>query len=357
MEHYYQQFVKTLKNFIRDLNRYVPNEGCKKFLECFNDLDMYKVILRYEGMMREHEDKLKNMDESVFNNKLVVFPGIELQSLWKDIKEEKKKKIFTYLHMLLVISDMMIKSGESESKNANEENFNPYLGVGNSSESLSVSEICSNNLPEDKPTKPGLGSLANMIGVDKMFNIKQLTDQLKNMKKEDIDEATKSLKSLFGNNIDDGTSEVISDMLTNIKDELGKDDISEGNPLDNIVKIAESVAAKMKPKMENGSIDMSKLWSSTQNLTSQFKDQNGQELFGKNGFNPLDVIGKMMGNQNSSNPLNPLNPQGPSSQSPPGPPGPPNMTQEEYMNKCNEMLKNMGMNNINFDDVNKNNKK
>ena len=125
-----------------------------------------------------------------------------------------------------------------------------------------------------------------MVGIDKMLNLGELTEQLKNMKKEDIDEATNSIKCLLGN--DDNTSNLVSDMLMNIQDELKKENISNGNPLDNIVKIAESVASKMKPKMDEDGVDMNKLWQSTQNLANQCANENGNSLFG-NGNNPFDL--------------------------------------------------------------------
>ncbi len=154
------------------------------------------------------------------------------------------------------------------------------------------------------------------------------------MKKEDIDEATNSIKSLLGNNVDDNTSNLISDMLTNIKDELQKEDMSSGNPLDSIVKIAESVASKIKPKIEEDGIDMTQLWNSTQTLANQCKDQNGNDLFGGN-MNPFELVNQMMGG------LDNQNPQGMQ----------PNMTQEEYLNNCNEMLQSMGMRNIDFNNL------
>jgi len=357
MEHYYQKFVKTLRDFLKDLNRYVPNDGCTQFLECFDRLDMHKVILRYVGIMREHEQRLKEFNESVFTQPLVVFPGINLSELWQKVPNEKKKKLFIYLHTLLVISDMMIQSADgaesnsvpsvnaSETNNSSENSeekkpleFNPYVGVGGDNV-LSVDQMYSGELPEDQTVqKPGLGSLANMVGIDKMLNLKDLTDQLKNMKKEDIDEATNSIKSMLGTNVNEETSNLISDMLTNIQDELKNGDVSSGNPLDNIVKIAESVASKMKPKMDEGGVDMSQLWNSTQNLANQCTDGNGNNLFG-NGMNPFDLVNKMMGG--AVNPNNPQMPQG----NMPSPdqllnnlPVPPGMTREQYIQQCQQML-------------------
>jgi hypothetical protein len=372
MEHFYNKFVKTLRDFLKDLNRYVPNDGCTQFLKCYDQLDMHKVILRYVGMMKEHEQHLKDMDECVFSEQLIVFPGINLTELWTKIPNEKKNKIFIYLHTLLVISDMMIQSiSENEISQASTETnndsevspllpvstkitsevcnnleFNPYIGIGGEESNLSVNEMYSGKLPDEQIQKPGLSSLASMVGIDKMLNLSELTDQLKNMKKEDIDEATNSIKCLLGD--DENTTNLVSDMLTNIQAELKKEDISSGNPLDNIVKIAESVASKMQPQMDEDGIDMSKLWQSTQNLANQCSDDNGNNIFG-NGMNPFDLINQMMGGMNSGNPGNHIlinqMMEGMKSNNSFNPedimnnlPVPPGMTKEEYLNQSKNMF-------------------
>ena len=355
MEHYYNKFIKTLRDFLKDLNRYVPNDGCTKFLECFDKLDMHKVILRYVGIMREHEAKLKDFDESVFNTPLYVFPGINLSELMNKVAAEKKKKVFIYLHTLLVISDMMVQSANDEpaleKSNTIDSNgetqtkpleFNPYIGIGTDNSELSATDMYSAKFPEEPQQKPGIGTIANMIGIDKVLNLKQLTEQLKNMTKEDIDEATNSIKNLLGNNIDEKTSDLLSDMLCNISDELKNDTMTQGNPLDNIVKIAESVAGKMRPKIDQNNIDVTSLWNSTQSLAEKCKDENGNNLF-SNGMNPFDLMNKMIANkgngQNAAPNMDQLNEI---MNSLPLPPGMNRQQQQQYMNQYMNMLNGNG---------------
>lgn len=324
MEHYYNKFVKTLRDFLKDLNRYAPNDGCSEFLKNFDQLDMHKVILRYIGMMKEYEQQLKNMDETIFSNQLIVLPGINLSDIWVHVPTEKKKKVFIYLHTLLVISDMMIQSDNdtpnsnimsdmpnsnivSDTTNSNDvsvtpSEFNPYVGVGNTdNNTLSVNEMYSGKLPDEAPTQssmPGLGSMAGMVGLDKMLNLGKLTDQLKNMTKEDIDGKTNSIKSLLKDlgNDDDNITDFFADMLTTLQSDLKNDkNIDGGNPMDIISNIANSVESKMKSPTENN-IDVSKLMQTFQNLATKCTDENGKNMFG-NGINPFDMINKMMSGQ------------------------------------------------------------
>lgn len=55
----------------------------------------------------------------------------------------------------------------------------------------------------------------------------------------------------------------------------------------------------MKPKMDGNNIDMSKLWSSTQNLANNCKDEKGNSVFAE-GMNPFDMLNKMMGKVNGA---------------------------------------------------------
>jgi flagellar hook-basal body complex protein FliE len=328
MENSYTAFVQNLHKFVSDLNRYVPNKGSQDFLKVFNKLDMGKVILRYLSTMRDYEDKLQAKDESIFTLNLDVFPGIELDELWQQLSSGQKKKVWTYLQILYIQSELILdyentqqSSDKQEtlgnmisnvteyqnevSKNAeNDETsvksnddtdvtdvvdantgdelttlqFDPFVGVGNANEEYSTNDMFAGieNLPDEKMT-PGLSSLANLVGIDKMIpNLDELKNQLKNMDKKDIDDATNNIKSLLGDNVNDQTSDLISDMLTNITDELKKEDMEQGDPLQNIFKIAETVATRMKPKVENSNVDMQELLNSTQNIASNCKDSEGK---------------------------------------------------------------------------------
>lgn len=394
MENYYTEFVKNLHKFLSDLNRYVPTKETQEFLTVFDKIDMGKVMLRYLKLMNENENRLKSRDETIFNDSFVILPGMDLSNIWKQLNPKQKDKIFTYLQILYIQAELILNNKEIEAipekteaiqkmikdvktyakeekhlaevkPDAKEEittihthteskseevkkeekqlveanpnlEFDPYVGIGNANEEYSAGEMFAgiSNLP-DEGFKPGLGSFAGMIGIDKMINIEELSTQLKNMKKEDIDEATKNIKSLLGNNVDDKTTAILSDMLTNITEELKKDTIGKGNPLDNIIRIAETVASKIKPKIHNENIDMSKLWSTTQNLAQNCKDENGNKLF-QGGTNPLDLINKMMGATMGAT-------MGGNTSQP--------MKEEDYLKNCNKMLKDMGIDNLDLSNM------
>ena len=370
METHYKNFLTIFYKFIFDLNRYSPN-STQKALDIYNDLDMAKVIFRTYHLLKDNLLCIQSKNDTLFLQQFIILPEVDLAIIWPNLIKGQKDKIWTYLNILYLEADFLMNpelqqpsqlsqpsqpllqlqpsqpSQPSESKEliktestelvvkSNEPehlNFNPYIGIGtNDNQEYGVNEMFSAlpTLDEDKPSGPGLEAIAKAIGLNKMVNMDELTSQLKNMKKEDIENATNSIKGLLGDNIDEKTSALITDMLTNISDEMKNNEMGKGDPIKNILNIAESVASKMKPKIENDNIDMSQLINSTQIFANQCKDSNGKPMFdGK--MNPFALLGQIANSMNQNPNSNPN----------------PTQSNEEQAKQCNDMLKSMGMGNM-----------
>jgi len=196
-----------------------------------------------------------------------------------------------------IYADLKAKLPQSILNKYVNKEFDPFVGVGVTKKDYSVQDLMESTATIPKETgMSGLGGLTSMLGVDKMFDMSKLTEQLKNISKEDIDEATQNIKELLGNNVDSNTSDMINMMLHDITDELKKENLGEGNPISNIGKIAETVAQKVMPKIDPKKIDMSKIFNSTQNLAKNLADKQGNKIFGDKE-NPLAMLSNIMENQ------------------------------------------------------------
>jgi len=359
MEQHYKNFVTTLYTFMEALNRYYPNENIQKFISVYDKLDISKVIFKIAIVTKEHQVFITEKNSQMFNQSCFILPEIDLSAHWQKLSTGQKNKVWTYLQILSIESEFLINYDKSKTTTSTsiplnpppmpEETsvqssttattvtkspeepavkkpleFNPYVGIGSNDQSYGVEDMYSANpsLAEDKPSAPGIGSVISMLGVDKMINMEDLSNQLKNMKKEDIDTATNTIRSFLGPNVDENTTTLISDMLTGITTELKLKDLSNGDPLSNIMKIAETVATKMQPQMIEKGIDMSALLNSTQNLANQCKDDKGNPIFGGEN-NPFSMLSQLTNTLNGSMSEN--------------------MTEDQYIKNCNDMLKNMGM--------------
>lgn len=343
----YKQFKKTLFNFISDLNRYSPTDGLNKVIQMYDKLDINLVIKRFHGVMNQYKDDVKKKDAGIFSNEVNVLPGVELKGIWEKLSVGQKNKVWIYLNVLLSISELIL-SVESNNNNNNNNNiktinspnipnteeFNPYEGVGANDDNYDVNDLYKPSKLDKEQTSgsaTGISAIASMTGLDKMINMDELSEQLANMKDEDILSATDNIKGLLGSNVDSKTTDTITNMLSNITSELKNTDLKSGNALENIVKIAENVASKMGPSIDNNDFDINGLLNSTQNIanmTKDYKNEKGESMF-KDGLNPFDLINKVM-NNGSGSPVD----------------------ENEYVNKCKDILGNMGLDNTNLDNLN-----
>jgi len=348
MEQNFDGFIRTLYQFLVALNRYVPTEKIKELISVYKDLPMDQVCLRYFAMMRDHIDKVNSRDASIFDQPLLILPNnIDISAIWLKLSKKQKEKVWVYMKMLYTFCEIILTSDIPESENTEEPEpepepelkpkpepesiqeeftFNPYIGVGPSDGKYGINEMYSgpDQLPGNEKSL-GMGSMAGLLGLDRMFNINELKEQLKNMSKEDIDSATKNLKDLLGTSVSENTNELISDMLSNITTELKNEQNTDGDPLDSIMRIAESVATKLQPKIEEKNINVHELLQSTKGLTNNLTDEAGNAIF-QGASNPFNLVNQMMGNiANSGRDPN-------------------QMTEQDCINECSNMLRHMGMN-------------
>lgn len=347
MEEHYKNFITTLYKFIYDLNRYVPNSGSQEILQIYDKLDTAKVIFRLYHLLNSNIEKVKNKDETLFNTTFIMLPNIDLSVHWSKLIKGQKDKLWLYLNILYVETDILVNSKQDpqqttvkdvkDNKEVNDtkeegpvvkkDDFDPFVGVGSNNEEFGVEQMYSSvpSLEDDKPSGVGIEAIMNLTGFDKMINMNDLTSQLKNMSKEDIDNATNSIKSYLGPNVDSKTTDLISDMLMSVSEELKNNNgLTNGaNPITTIKNIAETVASKMRPNIEKNNIDVTQLLNATQAFGNNLKDKNGNPMFGSGNVNPFALLTQIAGGMNSGTITE--------------------QQQQQYMNQCNDMLQNMGI--------------
>ena len=216
-------------------------------------------------------------------------------------------KILKEINYARIKKDFMTAFPEQEIEVVNVMNLDvdPFLlGVGsNNNQDFGVDNmIASTQDIKNDVTTPGISSIAKMLGVDKMLNMEELSKQLKNINKSEIDEATANIKNLLGSNVDENTSDMIGNILNDITDQLKASDLSNGDPIQNIISIAERVAQNTLPKIDKNKVDIKKVFESTQNLANNYKDKDGKPLMANfgNGVNPLDILSSLMQNPNNA---------------------------------------------------------
>ena len=296
------------------------------------------VSNNYE-LLRDQSPKLFQLKVIKEDNKEVtvtIIPGLDMIYSWYCLSENDRTNLWFYIENMFISGTKMIhlvnetNTNSFDTKILKEINYarikkdfmtafpeqeievvnimnldvDPFLlGVGsNDNEDFGVDNmIASTQDIKNEVTSPGISSMAKMLGVDKMLNMEELSKQLKNINKSEIDEATANIKNLLGSNVDENTSDMIGNILNDITDQLKASDLSNGDPIQNIISIAERVAQNTLPKIDKNKVDIKKVFESTQNLANNYKDKDGKPFMANfgNGANPLDILSSLMQNPNS----------------------------------------------------------
>ncbi len=336
----------TSKNFLNSImNGEMTMDGVSGIIK-----KIFTAVSTNYDCLTQNNPKLFQLKTLNSNNKQVtmtIIPGTDMIYSWYCLSNEDKSALWFYLDNMFVSGTKMIhlvnetsvntfdvkllkelnykklkmcfleQFPEQEVINVMNLDIDPFLGVGTSGD-FSIEQMleATKDMPKG-PDAPGIGSMAKMFGVDKMFNMEELSKQLKNINKSEIDEATKNIQKLLGSNVDENTSDMIGTILSDITDHLKTSDLSNGDPIQNIINIAEKVAQKAIPKIDQNKVDMKKIFESTQNLANNYKDQNGNPLMG-NG-NPLSMLTSLLQNPNMSS----------------------NMSEQDQMKMAQDMMKNL----------------
>jgi hypothetical protein len=292
------------------------------------------VSSNYE-LLKEKNPKLFQLKVNKEDGRQVtmtIIPGLDMMYSWYCLSGEERDNLWFYLENMFVSGTKMIhlvnetSTSSFDTKILKEINYtrikkdfmtafpeqqivnvmnldvDPFLlGVGsNNNEDFGVENIlASTHDIQQGVDAPGIGSMAKMLGVDKMLNMEELSKQLKNISKTEIEEATSNIKKLLGSNVDENTSEMIGNILSDITEQLKSNDLGKGDPIQNIISIAEKVAQNALPKIDKNKVDMKKVFESTQNLANNYKDKDGKPILAGlgNGANPLAMLTSLMQNQ------------------------------------------------------------
>lgn len=318
MEEYNTRFKETLHKFVKEVHKVAKSKNTEKILSVFHKLKMDKTQEKILTNIGPYSDQIKNRDEKMFDNKIILIPGINLNTVWKKMSDSQKTKCWLYLKILYILSEICTTNvstmgdkilqtdtnvasetttdnTETESSNKNVEEtdtenndsslkFNPYEGIGNNNEKYNVQDMFSGVEKLGNVEKPSLDSLVKTFGVDKFAELEKLQDQLKNMNDGDIESATQNIQSLMGDNVDKNT---LNTLLTNVANELKNTDMSKGNIFENLSNIAENVTKNMRTKIDNNEIDIKSLYKSTNDLASKCTGGNPN-------MNPMSLIKTMI---------------------------------------------------------------
>lgn len=286
MDQLKENFMSTFKKFLMDYKKHDPeNSDVKKLLSLFSKVDFMKTAKKINANLSPHTDNIENKNEECINDIKFFVSSINLNNVWNDVD---KNKFWMYLKIMNMSSGMIVQTRELESRLKDTSlEFNPYDGLeGGGIDTESITKNLE-NLKAESNSSGGIGmnTILNIIGKDKMKELNGLTDKLKNMTDEDIEEASSSIKKLLGDN-----SAGVDVMLKEITSELRNNPMENGDLFSSLSGMAESIGKRMKPKIQSGELNPNDLLNSTKTAFEKMIPK-GQS----------DMINKMLNSENLEN--------------------------------------------------------
>lgn len=268
-----KQNVKVIKNHTKlrsvcnDLKKgFMSNEQC--------EFDQGRIIKKIYRVLTQNLDKLyPDPDKSLFTLKndkgetVTLIPGLDMGLVTGSLNEENTTMLWGHIYMLYVSSVAMISAINNHKKEGKVweiipkikekvtkmgmfgKSFNPFVGLMQETTEYNVKTMFEKVDDLKAPAGPSMEDIFKMTGVDKLVDVNQLGDQLKNVKQEDIDEATSSIAKLLGAEYDNDVKEVCGTLVEGIVNDL------KANPdggLKSMFDTAKSVTEKLGPKIDKG---------------------------------------------------------------------------------------------------------
>lgn len=296
-----------------------------------NDFDQGRIIKKIYKVLTQHLDKLypeptielfslKNEKKEI----VTIIPGLDISVVAKDFNDTELTALWGHLYMLFISAVGMISSINGHKKEGkvweilpklrekvtkmgltkDGKMFNPFIGLMQENGEYNV-ETMFENVDELKTTGPSVEDVFKLTGVDKLVDVNQLNDQLKNVKQEDIDEATRNITKLLGAENDSDINEVCGSLVEGIVEDLKSNkDGGLKSMFDTAKAVTEKIGSKLdRNKMQKTALQLSDFLKNGENNLKNMRDDKGNpigEKIMKSLELPLKLAQSMEGGGNAA---------------------------------------------------------
>lgn len=284
-DYFYNKFVGLFKGLVNSLLQRLPN--------CNEKTDLNKIAglmekLNYDKIIVKLATNNKLMEVLLFLNKnkfnqevcskfltstdkyWSLMPSFNINKILLLLDDNGKTYLqeqVNNLHVCAVTYSKVIEQLESCKEG---ENFNPFESVGKVDDNMDINTLF--NGVEVKNISAYEMLMESIIN-QQMDN--KMSDYMSNIKENDVNEAAEKLNDVlnsdkFGSNKQ--TTKILSDMLSNIKNEVinlktGETDKLQGKQgVEQLLGIAQKVAGNMMGTIKDSNVSVLDIWDATSNL-------------------------------------------------------------------------------------------
>jgi hypothetical protein len=222
---------------------------------------------------------------------MTLIPGLNVNLIVPFLNDEQKTELWENVESMFVTSVKMVYLMTDESRHSKDilelvadfekrivkkfqNNFFMGLNAKEGGENaVSMDQLMSNDIVIPG-TEAKSGILGN-LGVDKLMDVNNLTNEIKKFDENDINDTISTLTSMLGN--DNDIKDVCSTMVKSVLDDI------KTNGIENMFSIAERVSSKIgnkidPEKMAKTASGMNNLIKNNGDKLKEMKDENGNPI-------------------------------------------------------------------------------
>ena len=261
-----------------------------------SDIDQVKVIKKVFKVLTQHKNLIKTRDNSLFSVRtpegkiMTLIPGLNINLNISFLNEEQKNILWENIESMFVTSVKMIYLMTDESRHSKEvlelvsefekktlkklqNNFFMGLNASKEEDIVNMDQLMSSDIVI--PGTDAKSGILGSLGVDKLMDVNNLTNEIKKFTEDDISDTINTLTSMLGNDSD--IKDVCSTMVKSVLDDI------KVNGIENMFSIAERVSGKIgnkidPEKMAKTASGMNDLIKNNGDKFKDMKDENGKAI-------------------------------------------------------------------------------
>lgn len=295
------------------------------FTQEIEDFDQGKVIKKiYKVLTQNMDNFFPEQNTTLFqiknekNEVVTIIPGLDINLVLKQkfVSEEEMKLLWGNMYMMYISSANMILATNEKKKtdkntellsamrkwvsenNISEENL--FVGLNTTTGEYDVETMFANVNSQSQQDLSGMSTddLLKMSGINKLFDMKNLSKHLEDLDDETIKKSAKDITKIIGAEGDSEIGNICDTLVQNAVSELKNS--KDGNI--NIFEIAKTIANKVGKNMNKNQFEktaqhFNNFMANSKDNLKNMTDENGNPI-GDNILNSLNIpmqMAKMMG--------------------------------------------------------------
>lgn len=311
-------------------------KSCNTLKNGFSDqmnsgIDSGKIIKKVYKTLTANLDYLHPQEKQELfflkdNNEIVtIFPGVDIGLVVHSISKDERKVLWGNILMAYISATNMISAFNKKKDEKvwsilpqlqkkvvdygiiqNSLFFNnPFVGINNQTGKYDVNTMFSNlnknqETAQELPGEMNPDNMLKMVGMDKLFDMKKLSTQLKDIKTSDIEEATNNVSKILGAEKDSETNKLLESLVNGVVNKLkaGGDNLDMFSLAKSVAKETEQTVDPKKLKGVAG--HFTNFMNNSTNMLKNVKDEKGNPI-GEQLFNSMKIPLQFMQGMNGMN--------------------------------------------------------